>query len=118
MAGDGAAYMASLETGETMSRESEFSERLARIEGAVEEIRDAIKAMASAIVDIAKLDMKHSETSNGLGRAFAELEKQDERISKIEVSLPVLKLTSGWVISGTIAVVALVGTAVIVMVIR
>lgn len=93
------------------------AERMARMEGALEEIRDAVKVIGSAITDIARLDQKHIETSNAIARTFAILEKLDERIGEIEKQMPIIKLATSWVFRGALAVVGIVGTAVVLLVI-
>lgn len=44
----------------------------------------AVQEIARANVEIAKVDMKHAETHAGLGRAFTELKRIDERVDELD----------------------------------
>lgn len=96
----------------------DHGERIARIEGAVEEIRDAIKAITTAIVDIARLDQKHVDTTLALTRVFDEIKEVKLRVSTIELAMPILNLTSNWVRAGVIGIVALVFMALAALVVK
>lgn len=94
-----------------MSTDPELNDRLSRIE-------DAIKVISTAIVDIARLDQKHISTVEALGRVFEEIKATNARVAAIELALPVLNLTSGWVRAGVLGILSLVGIALVAVVLR
>ena len=102
-----------------------LAHRVTTVEAAVNEIKDAVATIASAVQAIAALEAHHSETRNGLERAFnaiANVEKEvkefDKRLRDIEVAMPGLKEVRTWVICGVLATVAIVGGAMAAMVVR
>ena len=102
-----------------------LAERLARTEGAVDDIRnavgkieEAVRTISEAMVALVRLDQKHIETSDALHRAFEEIEAVSTRVTAVELALPVLKLTSRWVVTAATAVVGLVAVAVVALVLR
>ena len=108
-----------------MNNDSDLAQRLARTEtfmhGLMERtdrIETAIERISQAIVDMVRLDQKHSETSNAVSRAFIQIEKMEERMSQVEQGLTVPKLISGWVIAGVLGVVAINGAAIIYLVLK
>lgn len=93
-------------------------ERLALLEQAVFDIRDALSRTAGAMVNIAQLEERHNETSRALERAFDELGRLGARVTKIEQIMPILQLTSRWIIGGVIGVVVIVGGAAVALVLK
>lgn len=79
--------------------------RLGMIEKTLEAIRDNL-------TQLAQLEQKHIETREALSRAFDEIKNHDGRLRSIEGEMPTLKLTRGWVISGVLGVLALLGVAI------
>ena len=105
--------------------DSSLAQRLARTEtlmnGLMEKtdrIEAAIERISQAIVDMVRLDQKHTETSNAVSRAFTQIEKLEDRVTKVEQGLTVPKLISGWVIAGVLGVVAINGAAIIYLVLK
>jgi len=78
--------------------------RLTMIEKTLEAIRDNL-------TQLAQLEQKHVETREALARAFKQIDMHDNRIRNIEGEMPTLKLTRGWIISGVVALVAMMGLA-------
>lgn len=71
-------------------------------------IEDAISTVSKSMQQLVILEQKHIETREALGRAFDNIEDHDARIKKIEIELPTLTLTRGWILSGVITIVSLV----------
>ena len=86
--------------------------RVARVESDVTEIKSAVKSIDESLKALVRLEVHHEETRDGLHRAFSEIEKIEERLSSIEVKMPTLQLTSGWVISALIIAAGATGAAV------
>lgn len=101
-----------------------FEHRLSSVEKAVESIAHAVQEIASNTTQIVKLEMQHAETRAGLERAFEEItksrttcEKCDERLRTVELDMPGLRETRGWVLRLMLGVVGVVGLAVVGLVI-
>lgn len=88
-------------------------ERVIRMEGAIGEIRDAVKIIAPAIVQLATLEAKHMATRESIGRAFQEIDELGIRVTLVERDMPVVKLVSSWVQRAVVAVLGIVGLAVL-----
>lgn len=78
--------------------------RLGMIEKTLEAIRDNL-------TQLAQLEQKHIETRDALGRAFEQINAHDNRIRTVEQEMPTLKMVRGWVVSGVIGIVGLLGVA-------
>lgn len=76
--------------------------RLTMIEKTLVSISDSLHQLAS-------LEQKHAETRDGLGRAFTQLDNQNNRLRDVELELPTLKLVRGWIIAGVIGVFGVLG---------
>jgi predicted nucleic acid-binding Zn-ribbon protein len=98
------------------------------MQGALGEIRDGIKEIAHNTGKLALLEERHAETRDGLNRAFdaikecedqhdRHIEAYNERMRPIEAALPGLKELRRWVIAGILAIVGVVGTAVVTLVV-
>jgi chromosome segregation ATPase len=114
------------------------------IREAINEIRDGIREIASNTGKLAVLEERHAETRDGLNRAFAEIsrlqagkceqaacssvkaaaqslesrmESLEGRASAIEIALPPLKEARSWVVSGMVGIVAIIGLAVVALVV-
>lgn len=82
-------------------------------------IEKTLQAISDNLERLATLEQKHLETREALNRAFdaikgteTELKKADERVRKIELELPTLKLVRGWVIAGVVSCAGLLGVTV------
>lgn len=96
------------------------SQRLEIVERAVSDIRDAVGQIADAMVKIARLEERHQETRESLGRAFERIEsveraQADQRVEIVRLSgeIAPLKESRGWMMSGLLAAVGIVGAAII-----
>lgn len=96
------------------------SVRIDAVERAVQEIRDAVGQIAEAMVAIARLEERHQETRESLGRAFDRLgaiekTQADHRVELVTLRSDIkpLQESRGWLVTAVLAVVGIVGAAVI-----
>lgn len=94
--------------------------RVRLMEGAIKDIGAALTGINQTLQALATLEIRHTEIREALTRAFDaikeakdEAKRVDERVDLIEKALPLMQDTTKWVRVGVIAVVGMVGTAVI-----
>lgn len=75
-----------------------FDHRLTSVERAVETIASAVQEIAKNTTQIARIEVLHAETREGLERAFKEISlsraactKNEERLRTIEIDMPALR---------------------------
>lgn len=109
--------------------DSVLGERVSNVERAVERVSRAVESIDQSLKVLARLEVRHEETRDGLQRCFAEMEKHEalctaalakagERIGLVEVEMPTLKLARYWVIAGVTGVIGLLGVAVVHLVLK
>lgn len=76
--------------------------RLAVLEATVPRIDAALQKIASSLESLARLETAHQSMSDGLGRAFAAIERlekmADERFERIEKEMPTVKLARNMIL--------------------
>lgn len=72
-------------------------------------IEQTLKGISETLERLAALEQKHLETREAVGRAFDSLETHDARIRAIESEMPTLKLARGWLLSGMVGIIGLLG---------
>lgn len=94
--------------------------RLTAVERAIGEMGRATDKIADALEAIARLEERHSETREAIGRAFREVADMKRDASDARLALESLKgqiaplqESRRWMIAGMLGVVGLVGAAVI-----
>lgn len=92
--------------------------RINTLEGSVTEIKQAVKSIDASLQILARLEQRHAETRDGLERAFKEIEDHETRVRIIEGEMPTIKLTRGWLVSGVVSVIGVVGLAVVMLVVK
>lgn len=92
--------------------------RVATLEGAVVEIKSAVKSIDSSLQTLAKLEVHHTETRDGMARAFAELTDHETRVRAIEAEMPTMKMIRNWVVAGVVGVVSMMGAALVTLMIK
>ena len=75
-------------------------------------IEETLASIGENLRQLTSLEQKHVETRQALERAFNELDKQDERIRKLELEMPTLQLIRNWVIAGVLSCIGMLGLAV------
>ena len=77
---------------------------------------EVLESIAESIKTLARVEVQHAETRESLLRAFKAIEDNrkdyedscdlvDKRVKEIELQMPILKMTSRWIIGGTLAIV-------------
>lgn len=74
-------------------------------------IEKTLQAISENLERLAALEQKHLETREALNRAFDAIKGNEDRVRKIELELPTLKLVRGWVIGGMVGCASLLGLA-------
>lgn len=87
--------------------------RVAVLERSCDDMRAAIFDIRDSLQVLARLEERHGETREALSRAFADIEKLETRVQKIELHLPGLIEMRGWVIMGMLGIAGLVGVALV-----
>lgn len=103
--------------------------RLSNLEKSTSEMAVAVKSMAESLAILATIEVQHKETREALGRCFRDIEKNkteqavinkdiEIRTKSMEVEMPMLKMVRGWNIAGVTGVFALVGLAIVALVVK
>lgn len=90
-----------------MSENAVLENRVSNLEHVVSEVSTAVKSIDDSLKTLTRLDIKHDNTAEGLGRAFIMLTDHETRLRSIESEMPTLKLAKGWIIGGVIGMVTL-----------
>jgi hypothetical protein len=62
------------------------------------EVKLTMRQVADALVQLARLEERHTTVAAALDRAFAAISKIEGRVRSLETAQPVQKLTSSWMI--------------------
>lgn len=76
--------------------------RVQALETMVGEVRTAVKSIDVSLQSLARLELHHSETRDGLARAFKSIEDINTRMRVIETEMPTMKLVRNWIMAGVI----------------
>jgi hypothetical protein len=87
--------------------------RVTMVEQAVKDISTALTGIRETLQTLAMLEVRHTETRESMARMRSVVEDVERRTTAIEMGLPLLNLTSKWVIGGVISIVCLVGIGLI-----
>lgn len=125
-----------------MTAESQYFQdsRLARVEQEQAEMREVIislresqQSISNSLERLVRLEERHIETREALGRAFSSIEKHAEtlhdikmqipmnlepRLRSLETQMPGLTELRRWVVAGVMSVVGLIGCGIIGLVIK
>lgn len=92
--------------------------RVTNLEKVVERVSSAVESIDESLKVLTRLDVKHEEANKSVDRAFVSLKDHEGRIRVIETEMPTMKLVRGWVITGAIALIGLVGLTIVKMVLK
>lgn len=92
--------------------------RVTNLERVVERVSTAVESIDESLKTLTRLDVKHEEVNKSVDRAFVSLKDHETRIRTVETEMPTLKLIRGWVITGAIALIGLVGISIVNMVMK
>jgi len=84
---------------------------VAAIKSGQNEMKDALKDIATSMKSLTRLEIQHKESRDALQRAFEKIEDHEQRVRKIETDMPNLKLSSKWVFIAVLGALSLLGTA-------
>jgi hypothetical protein len=87
--------------------------RVNLVEQAVKDISTALTGIRETLQTLAMLEVRHTETRENMARMRAVVDDVERRTTSIEMGMPVLHLTSKWVIGGVISIVGMVGIGLI-----
>lgn len=79
------------------------------IEWRLSQLEEDRKRMADALDVLVKLEQRHEETREALARGKKTMEDFEARVRTMESAMPLMKLTSNWVIIGVLGILSLVG---------
>lgn len=91
--------------------------RVTNLERVVERVSTAVESIDESLKTLTRLDVKHDETRDGLGRAFVAIEDHEKRMRTIESEMPTIKLGRRWIFAGVTGSVAVL-VAIIVQLIQ
>ena len=91
--------------------QAHLESRVVFLEKAVEQVRDAVKSIDGSLKELVRLGVAHEQTRETLSRVWLELEDHEKRLRQIEVDMPTMRLARGWVVSGVVGLVGLLGLA-------
>lgn len=81
------------------------------------DLRDISRVQSESLQKLVVLEERHHESRESLARAFGVIKEHEERLQVIERELPPLHETRRWIISGVLGVLAVVGLAMLAMVV-
>ena len=81
------------------------------LEYRMESVEKSMEKISAAVQVIAESTAKMVATSEGLERAFVEIEKLQKTVLDLQLQLPLIAESSAWVKRGVVGVVGIVGAA-------
>lgn len=92
--------------------------RLRLVERDNNDIKSYLKKLDGYFDAFVRIEEKQIGTGEAISRAFGEISKLDERVKPLELAFPGLKEVRGWIITGVLGILGLLGTAVLYLVIK
>ena len=78
----------------------------------VESIGDATKEISNSLQKLTLLEERHAETRDWVSRSFRKIEAMEQRVTTVELEMPLLKQSRKWVVGGVLGIIGLVGVKV------
>lgn len=91
--------------------------RLSVVENAVVRIENAVDKIADALTILTKIDAKHEAAAADIADNASYTRNVDARLQEIEKVIPQLMEVRGWIVRGVVAVIGMVGVALVGLVI-
>ena len=92
--------------------------RVTNLEKVVERVSTAVESIDESLKTLTRLDMKHEEANKSIDRALVSIKDHETRIHGVELEMPTMKLVRGWVVTGAIALVGLMGVSIVNLVLK
>lgn len=92
--------------------------RVTNLERVVERVSTAVESIDESLKTLTRLDVKHDETRDGLGRAFVAIKDHEQRIRVIESEMPTMKLGRGWLFAGMTGTIALLAAIIVRLILK
>lgn len=92
---------------------AEVNELAAHLQAVAEDVADiktAMRDVSLAVVQLARLEERHSSTDKALGQAFDAIRDHGFRIKVLEERAPIHNLVSGWILAALGGAVGIAGT--------
>jgi hypothetical protein len=90
-----------------------LAERLESVKSVVQRVEGAVSDLTGAVQNLVRVEANQVTHTAALERAFAVLDKQDERLKVVEKDMPGLREMRVWIVAGVLAIVALVGGGIV-----
>lgn len=102
--------------------------RVDNLEKIVERMSTAVESIDESLKTLTRLDLKHEETNAAVGRCFNSIKSVvdnqtkvnddiEARVRVINDEMPTLKMARNWIVGGVVGVVAIVGAAMVALVV-
>lgn len=85
---------------------------------AVAEIRDAVQSIDKSLQALAVVQEQHGATRESLLHATKLIQVLAEKVNRVEIEMPMLRMVRGWILTGMVGVAGAVGYALIALVVR
>lgn len=92
--------------------------RVAKLEEAVGEIRNAIKSIDACLKVFAVIEAKQASIHDTIKTSNAWIDAVDKRLQTVEIEIPTIKLARNWIIGGVSSIAIMAGSSVLAMVLR
>ena len=95
-----------------------LEQRVSGLGATVGRVETKIDGIVDALAGIVRIEERQIANAARIGDVQAEVEKHGDRLGKIEVQMPGLAEKAAWVARAVVAVVGIVGAAVVAAVMR
>lgn len=114
--------MAAIAEDEVMAGSDErlatLEERMSNLSGDIRDLKEINHSTSESLKKLVILEERHRTSDVAIGRIFAIIEKNSERLDVIELQIPNLSLASSWVFRAVLAIMALTGITYIVTILK